>query len=60
METYDQYRVKIIKDKISALKKEILEWEVELEKITGISEDIPNLAMAREMLERAKKGEVVT
>jgi hypothetical protein len=58
METYDQYRIKIIKDKISALKIELLEWEVELEKITGISEAIPNIAMAREMLEKAKKGEI--
>ena len=41
METYDQYRIKIIKDKISALKIEFLEWEVELEKITGISLQLP-------------------
>ena len=58
METYDQYRVRIIRDKIESLKIELLEWEVELEKITGISEAIPNIAMAREMLEKAKKGEI--
>ena len=57
METFDQYRVRVIKDKIESLKKEILEWEIRLEEITGISEDIPNLAMAREMLEKVKRGE---
>ena len=59
IETYDQLREKIIKDKISALKIELLEWEVRLEEITGVSEAVPNMAMAREMLERARKGEVV-
>ena len=58
IETYDQYRIRIIRDKIESLKIELLEWEVRLEEITGISEDIPNIAMAREMLEKAKKGEI--
>ena len=42
METYDQHRVKIIRDKIESLKKEISDWEAKLEEITGKPSRMPS------------------
>ena len=58
IKTFDEMRLVVAKYEIARLKAKIEEWELVIEEITGISEDIPNIALAREMLEKAERGEI--